>query len=225
MIRNVVFDWSGVLSNDFEPLYHTIRAVFHELDLAPPTFSHFQDVIDLPFRHCLKKLSGEQPEIPEKFADRARNRRRFDRYFEEFGPPAVMPGAKDALNRLSRMNLRMAVFSSHHQNFVEAENLSFFGRNFFSLVFGSAGDKLNSAPELIRRTGFVPEETLYVGDTVHDVEAGRSVGMRTVSVLTGYHLREKLEAVSPDFLLNSVAELPGLIQNTPSLRGGRPASR
>jgi len=60
-----------------------------------------------------------------------------------------------------------------------------------------------------------PTAVLKVGDTVADVEEGRNAGAWTVSVLTGTQGRDALEAAGPDFILQSVAELPTLFRQVP----------
>ncbi len=56
-------------------------------------------------------------------------------------------------------------------------------------------------------TGLSPEVCVMVGDSTHDLHAGRAAGMTTVGVLTGVAGREAL-APHADVVLNSVAELP-----------------
>ncbi len=56
--------------------------------------------------------------------------------------------------------------------------------------------------------GLAPEDCVMVGDSTHDLYAGRAAGMVTVAVLTGVAGREAL-APHADVVLNSIAELPG----------------
>lgn len=56
---------------------------------------------------------------------------------------------------------------------------------------------------------------LKVGDTVADVEEGRNAGVWTVSVLTGTQGRDSLAAAGPDFILETVAEIPSLFSKAP----------
>ena len=69
MIRNLVFDWSGTLSDDFEAVYHTVKAVFHGVGVAPLSFSHFQEVIDIPHESYIRKLFRDDPESLGRFSD------------------------------------------------------------------------------------------------------------------------------------------------------------
>lgn len=55
-----------------------------------------------------------------------------------------------------------------------------------------------------------PERVIMVGDNVHDLEAGRSAGSRTVGVLTGNTPREALEPLA-DHILDNVDGLIPLL--------------
>lgn len=72
-------------------------------------------------------------------------------------------------------------------------------------------------PALLRRmmelSGITdPSEVLKVGDTVMDIREGRNAGVPTAAVLTGTQTRPELAATEPDFILNSVRELPELFR-------------
>ena len=56
-------------------------------------------------------------------------------------------------------------------------------------------------------TGLAPEACVMVGDSTHDLHAGRAAGMRTVAVLTGLAEAPEL-APHADVVLPSIAELP-----------------
>ncbi|MBM4272811.1 MAG: HAD family hydrolase [Deltaproteobacteria bacterium] len=47
------------------------------------------------------------------------------------------------------------------------------------------------------------ENTYYVGDTTGDIREARMAGVRTVAVTWGWHSRERLETVSPDYLIET----------------------
>ena len=58
-----------------------------------------------------------------------------------------------------------------------------------------------------------PRAVVKIGDTKIDVEEGKSAGCWTVSVLTGTQTREYIKESNPDFIINSVADLPDLLVN------------
>jgi len=56
-------------------------------------------------------------------------------------------------------------------------------------------------------TGLAPDTCVMVGDSTHDLHAGRAAGMATVAVLTGVATRSDL-APHADVVLGSIAALP-----------------
>jgi pyrophosphatase PpaX len=54
-------------------------------------------------------------------------------------------------------------------------------------------------------------QTLFIGDSVHDIEAGRAAGVRTAAVLWGPFPVSALERAEPDFLVADAAELRALV--------------
>ncbi len=59
----------------------------------------------------------------------------------------------------------------------------------------------------VRETGLQPGRVAMVGDSRHDLEAGRAAGMRTVAVLTGIAKREEL-APHADVVLADIGAIP-----------------
>ena len=61
-----------------------------------------------------------------------------------------------------------------------------------------------------KATGLDPSRVLMVGDSLHDLEAGRAAGMRSIAVLTGIARAETL-APHADAVLPDIGALPGWI--------------
>jgi phosphoglycolate phosphatase len=57
-------------------------------------------------------------------------------------------------------------------------------------------------------TGAEPARSVMIGDSTHDLVAGRAAGMATVAVLTGLAVAEDL-APHADAVLSDIAALPG----------------
>lgn len=61
--------------------------------------------------------------------------------------------------------------------------------------------------ELMREFGVPPERVLMVGDTTHDLQMALNAGCASVGVSYGAHEPAAFEALSPQFVAHSVAEL------------------
>jgi pyrophosphatase PpaX len=55
---------------------------------------------------------------------------------------------------------------------------------------------------------------VYVGDSVHDMIAGRAAGVRTAAALWGPFGRSHLEGSRPDYWLERPDELLALVRNS-----------
>jgi len=83
--------------------------------------------------------------------------------------------------------------------------------------------KPDPAPLLLaaERTGIAPAETVYIGDSVHDIAAGRAAGMRTIAAGWGPFDRADLEAARPDAIAANPLDLLDLIPDN-GAQPGRP---
>lgn len=64
--------------------------------------------------------------------------------------------------------------------------------------------------EFVRRFGLTPSRVAMVGDSLHDLHAGRAAGMHAVAVLTGIATRAEL-AGHADVVLENIAGIGGWI--------------
>ncbi len=64
----------------------------------------------------------------------------------------------------------------------------------------------------VERLGVEPRRALFVGDSIHDLRAGRAAGVLTAAALWGPFGREDLEAARPDFWLEAPTELLELVK-------------
>jgi phosphoglycolate phosphatase len=85
---------------------------------------------------------------------------------------------------------------------------------YFDLIIGSdtAGERKPSpVPVLyvVAKLGLSPEESVIVGDSNYDMEAGKRAGVRTIAVTYGYRPRENL--IGADYIIDDIRELVPLV--------------
>ena len=77
------------------------------------------------------------------------------------------------------------------------------GNHFSKLeIFGLAAERLRVDPE----------DCVVVGDYWNDIRDGKAIGAKTVAVLTGQMRRELLEKYGPDAIIESVRDLPKVVE-------------
>jgi phosphoglycolate phosphatase len=140
---------------------------------------------------------------------------------EEISPPLFrqrskpIAGADGVLKSLHVAGSRIGVVTSSRMRHVEMK-MQALEESIGALLFDAivtADDVKTKKPspeplyECARRLGIAPGKCVYVGDMRVDIKAGKSAGMTTVGVLTGFDDYDHLKKELPDLILESVASL------------------
>jgi phosphoglycolate phosphatase len=127
----------------------------------------------------------------------------------------LLPGAAEAVAALKARGLTVGVCSNKPRPFTR-RLLDFLGlAGSVDLVLGPEDvPRPKPAPDMLRtalaRLGLQPEQVLYVGDMVVDIDTARAAGVRVWVVPTGSEERARLEEARPDRLLRDLHELAEL---------------
>ncbi len=115
------------------------------------------------------------------------------------------------------MGLRLAIVTSkHRRGTLRGLELCGLTSRFEEIV--TPEDVVHPKPHpepvltALERLGVGPREALFVGDSPHDVVAGRAAGVRTVGALWGPFPRAALEAAGPDHLAERQDEVLRLVR-------------
>jgi len=132
-------------------------------------------------------------------------------------PPAIDPGATEALDALSRRGCALGVVSNVMRtpgvvlrSVLEGPGLL---ESFAVLTFSDECGIRKPDPEIFLRTlrhiGVAPEQAVHVGDDpVLDVEGARDAGMRVIQVTAS---GRATGAVKPDAVVRGLGEVPAVL--------------
>lgn len=197
MIRNIIFDWSGTLVDDFSCVLATTNRLFSRFDRPEMSFSEFRSKFRLPFSEFYAECLPDALEGPIE-----------EVYQEEFlklrNNVPLLPGARKILDLCKDTHrscyllstIRPAVFENQ-ANRLEIKDL-------FQCTYTRVLDKREKIREILETHHLNPSETAFVGDMVHDIEAGRHGGVWSVAVLTGFDSQEKLATAHPDLIIRNL---------------------
>lgn len=121
------------------------------------------------------------------------------------------------LSELRRRGLKLAVMTNDSEAVAHAHLNAAGIADQFDAVLGADsghGAKPDAAPLLAAcaHMGCAPKQAAMVGDSTHDLEAGRAAGMMTVAVLTGIARAPEL-APHADVVLADISELPNWLDS------------
>lgn len=195
-------DFSGGDVNRQERMAHRI-----DFDLAARAFR--------PGSICIAGTNGEvaealAPEMPGR--DAGWIERQLSR-ISETAPLAPAAPLKPLLTHLSRHPLTLGVVTNDSESAAQAQLTAAGVLEDFAFVAGfDSGHGFKPDPDPLlafcTHSDLDPDHVAMVGDSLHDLIAGRGAGMTTVGVLTGLATRDELAPMA-DVVLPDIGHLPG----------------
>lgn len=205
----VLFDLDGTLIDSIplilESFRHTLRTHLGQ-DVPDEVLI---TGIGTPLRVQLARYTDDTALVETMFhAYRAHNRIHHDTLLRRF------PEVNAAVFRLHAAGVPMGVVTSKARD-AALHGLEVCGLAALFPVVIALEDTARHKPEPepvltgLARMGFRPEQAVYVGDSTHDLHAGRAAGTRIGAVAWGPFPRADLEACEPDWFFDTPEEMVG----------------
>ncbi|MBV1915831.1 MAG: HAD hydrolase-like protein [Pseudomonadales bacterium] len=200
MIRNLIFDWSGTLGNDESLTLAVTNDVLNAYGAESIDLETYKREFAIPVENFYHPHTGPVPreELDDLF---------FKRFKQRQLETELFPNAKFLLELLKFRGLHCAILSTMDQTIldqlVQHQQIS----HLFESVVGNAADKPPILKQLIESKGWNADETLYIGDTPHDIEAAHFAECRAGAAGYGYSGTARLEAERPDVCFDNIADI------------------
>lgn len=203
MIKNIIFDWSGVINDSFDRQLFVINQIFKEFGAKEMSLEELRENWEQPYMSFYNKY------LPNLTLEE--EQKTYEKIIT--GHPAIksFPGIVDVIKKFKAQGIKMVVLSSDSEKTLLPEIKDFGLEEIFIDVVSDSHDKSEEIKELMRRNHFEIEDTIFIGDSNHEIEVGKEIGIKTGAVTWGFCTREKLEALKPDFLIDTVEELIRII--------------
>jgi phosphoglycolate phosphatase-like HAD superfamily hydrolase len=212
IVRNVILDWSGTLVDDLAPVLKTTNYVLASCGLPPLSLQEFRAEFCLPIR---KFYQRRLPHVPQATLERLF----LAKYPEYHDQIALLPHTLDFLRFCKRRQMGVFIASSVDPCTYESQMARFGIGPFVTKPYIGIEDKTAKVHHIVEENHLNREETLFVGDMEHDIEAGKAGGVHTCAVLTGYNHAEKLRAMEPDLVCQHLGELQKILAAQEVARG------
>jgi 2-phosphoglycolate phosphatase len=205
-VQGVIFDLDGTLIDSYQAIYLGFHYAYTQMGLSPLSFDQVKKVVGRGLNHTFIELLGED-RAPQAFF---LFRKKYEEVFRAH--TVLLPDVGKVLKTLYGRGIRMAVATNKLGRFSRAIFQHFGMENLFAVIVGDGDVSQNKPhPEMIHlameKMGVKKEETLFVGDTVIDIQTAKNAGVRAVAVPTGNTAREDLEKAQPTVLLNRLSDL------------------
>ncbi len=190
--KHIIWDWNGTLIDDARLCLMIINELLERRKIPLIDFGQYQDAFDFPVINFYEKIgfdfSRESFHVPAKEYIDAYNTRRFKCRLHE--------GVPEALARFKKAGIRQSILSASKKSSLEEAVEYYSLKRYFSNVCGLddhyANGKLDIARDLMRRIDADSKDIVIFGDTTHDYDVARSLGIDCVLFCGGHHSIERL---------------------------------
>ncbi|MCB9805800.1 HAD family hydrolase [Candidatus Nomurabacteria bacterium] len=205
-MKNIIFDWSGVVKDAVTSQLWIVNRIFGKYGVEAISLEEFQENWEQPYTLFYKKY------LPLDFDEEGQEKDYKEAIFHPDCPKALAyPGMVDLIKELKSSGFFLAVVSSDLKETLYSEMKEYGLENIFDHISVEVHDKLETVQQIIEKNNLDTEQTLFVGDSTHEIEVAHEVGIKSVAVTWGFVSRERLEAKKPEYLVGSVDDLEKII--------------
>ena len=203
--KNIIFDWSGVIKDAVHSHVWVVSRMMEELGGKEISLQELKENWEQPYMKFWNKYYPdltlqEEQDLYYKIISR-----------KEYPESGAYPGMIDLIKNLKAKGVCMLVASSDPTERLLREIKEFGLEDIFDDVVTNVHDKSEGVRGLIEKYNFKKEETVFIGDTNHEIEVGREAGIKTIAVTWGFCSEEKLKSTNPDYLVHNIKELEEIL--------------
>ncbi len=200
--KYVVWDYNGTIINDAKLAVDAENIVLESYGLSSITMEYYLKECEMPLLNFYKKIFDLQCYDYKEIAVRF-----IENYDKLFYTADIFPEIKEMIMKLSENGFVQGVISGFETKRLISSLKKFELDEYFKFMSGSddihAGDKSERAAKVIERNGFVPSETLFIGDMYHDYETACKVGADCVLIAKGHQGADVLRSYGISVLDNA----------------------
>lgn len=205
--ENVIWDWNGTLLDDVDSCVESVNVSLSKRGMPTIDKKAYSEYFCFPVSEYYKILGFDF------------NKESYEILAEEFTlnyisrPSDLRLNAKKTLEKLFLNSVNQYVLSASEKNLLESGIKKFGIGCFFKAIIAqdnhSAAGKVEAGREFMRKNPLVGK-TLMVGDTVHDYEVAKELGIDCVLIDSGNNSVERLSKTGAKIILD-LKELPDIV--------------
>lgn len=177
--RNILWDWNGTILNDTPVAFEATNILLERYGYPTITLEYYRDNIDTPIvnfyskifdlnKHDMQMLDDEWGVLYNQLSDKI----------------GLHEGVKELLRFFADENCCQVILSAFRTEEITKYARKFLLEKYFDDILGTQNIVMESktirGKSYMNEHKFAPEQTLYIGDTVHDCETALALGVDCV---------------------------------------------
>jgi 2-hydroxy-3-keto-5-methylthiopentenyl-1-phosphate phosphatase len=211
-IRGMIFDLDGTLIESYEAIYLGLEECFKSLRRVIFPFSDLKKYLKADLEETLAQFFTPEeilkgiPVMRKKYEEVYLDKTHF------------LDGAQEVLKTLHSNGILLGIASNKFGGFSRGALKHLGVSHYFKSVIG-AGDVLRNKPfpdmihTVLKEMNLSPEKTIFVGDTLTDIDTGNQAGIDVYALPTGFYSKKELSRGKPKRLLKNLQDLVRITNN------------
>ena len=200
--KHIIWDWNGTLLNDGWLFVDVMNSILRSRGLNTITLEKYREIFGFPVKDYYLKLGFDLEKEPFEESGlefiMGYENRRYDAQLY----PQVIP----LLNKLNARGISNSILSAQHQTLLDDLTQYYNIRNHFIGVIGLdnhyAHSKVENGIEWLKQINLSPKEILLIGDTDHDFEVAKVIGIDCLLLSHGHHCSRRLKKTGAKVVKN-----------------------
>ncbi len=186
VLKTVIWDWNGTLLNDVDYAIGCMNRLLAARGMPKLDRDSYRRIFTFPVEDYYLRLGFDL----ERESFEALSREFIDHYYSSLEEPALYFGAGEIIDELARLGIQQCILSAMEKGPLlrQLDNHRLVGRlaTIQGLDHINATSKKAEGESLLQKMQVDRQEVLFVGDTRHDLDVARHLGLRAVLLTHGH---------------------------------------
>jgi phosphoglycolate phosphatase len=204
--EHIIWDWNGTLLDDTSLCLTIINGLLKKKNLKTLSLEDYRHIFDFPVKNYYVKAGFDF----SSYTFNEVGKEWMDEYEIRKGETILFEGAKEVLEYISSHEIEQSILSAYSLHtlieIINQHGLSKYFKYVTGLDHIYATSKLAIGKELISKINIPLSKILLIGDTLHDYDVAKEMGITCVLISNGHQSRERL-IQSGSLVLNDIKEL------------------
>ncbi len=190
--KHVVWDWNGTILDDVQHAVNTMNTLLDVHGLPLIDIAAYRKVFEFPVKNYYDKLGFDYSKRSFEYLCHDF----VDHFMAEFGDCRPFDSVRNILSTIKLNGQVQSILSATDQVNLDKMVGHFGFGDHFDFVYGIdnkfAVSKLERGFELLKNSSVSREDTVLIGDTLHDLEVGKALGIDVILVTHGHQCQSLL---------------------------------
>ncbi len=193
-MKTLIWDYNGTIIDDVEMCLRIENGMMERRQMAvwPQSLEAYRDAFCFPVIDYYYKLgytfeNETYEDISVEFNDL---------YKEHFHECGLMDGFEDKITEAIDKGYRNVILSASRHDALNAQCRKLGIEKYFDEILGIdnylAGSKIDMALQWMKNSGTSPDECMYIGDTQHDYDTAKALGISHIVLISCGHQSERV---------------------------------